>query len=77
MSAAPEFSRLVQLNRVGWEPYRQETIASEAERDGLARRFGLLSLDRLTAAIELVREPAGTILLTASFEAAFAQECIV
>ncbi|MFZ2007686.1 MAG: DUF177 domain-containing protein [Stellaceae bacterium] len=77
MSAAPEFSRLVQLNRVGWEPYRQETVASEAERDGLARRFGLLSLDRLTAAIELVREPAGTILLTASFEAAFAQECIV
>ncbi len=77
MSAAPEFSRLVPLTRLGGESYRQEIAASESEREALARRFGLLSLDRLTAAVELTREPSGTILLTASFEAVFAQECIV
>jgi uncharacterized metal-binding protein YceD (DUF177 family) len=81
MSAAinpgPEFSRRVPLTRLGGEPYRQEIVASEAERDALARRFELVSLDRLTAEIELVREPSGTILLAASFEAVFEQECIV
>ncbi len=77
MSAAPEFSRLVPLTRLGGESYRQEIAASESEREALARRFGLLSLDRLTAAVELTREPSGTILLTASFEAVFAQVCIV
>ena len=77
MSGAPEFSRLVPVARLSGEPYRQEIAANKAERDALAQRFALLSLDRLTAAIELAREPAGTILLTASFEAAFEQECIV
>ena len=77
MSAAPEFSRLVPLIRLGADPYRREIVATETERAALARRFALLSLDRLTAEVELVREPAGTILLTALFEAAFAQECIV
>lgn len=75
--STPEFPRLVPLTRVGNEPYRQQIAASEAERDALAQRFELLSLDRLTADVELAREPAGTILLIASFEAVFEQECIV
>jgi len=75
--STPEFSRLVPLTRIGNEPYRQQIAASAAERDALAQRFDLLSLDRLTAEVELVREPAGTILLTATFETVFAQECIV
>jgi uncharacterized metal-binding protein YceD (DUF177 family) len=77
MSAAAEFLRLVPLTRIGTEPYRQEIAATETEREALARRFGLLSLDRLAAEVELVREPAGTILLSAVFEAVFEQECIV
>jgi uncharacterized metal-binding protein YceD (DUF177 family) len=77
MSGMSEFTRLVSLVRVGSEPYRQQIIANEAECDALARRFGLVSLDRLVAEVELVREPAGTILMIAAFEAAFAQECIV
>lgn len=77
MSAAPEFTRLVSLARLGSEPYRQEIAATAAEREALARRFGLVSLDRLAAEIELVREPGGTILLTAAFGAVFEQECIV
>jgi uncharacterized metal-binding protein YceD (DUF177 family) len=72
-----EFRRPVPLMRLGGEPFRQHIAASEAERKALARRFDLLSLDRLEAEVELLREPAGTILLSAAFEATFAQECTV
>jgi uncharacterized metal-binding protein YceD (DUF177 family) len=75
--AAPEFSRLVPLTRLGPEPFRQDIAANEDERAALARRFGLVSLDRLAASVELVRESGGTILLRAEFTAAFAQDCVV
>jgi uncharacterized metal-binding protein YceD (DUF177 family) len=74
---APEFSRLVPLMRLGAEPFRQEIAASEPEREALARRFGLVSLERLAATVELAREVGGTILLTAEFAAEFAQECVI
>ncbi|MGE0259305.1 MAG: DUF177 domain-containing protein [Alphaproteobacteria bacterium] len=80
MSGAPEFSRRVRLARIGAEPYRQRISATEDERAGLARRFDLVSLDRLDAEVELVPGaiPGGepTILLRADFEAVFAQRCI-
>jgi len=72
-----EFSRLVPVARLGSEPFGQEIEAGEAERAALARRFNLVSLDRLAASVELVRERGGTILLSAEFTAVFAQECIV
>jgi uncharacterized metal-binding protein YceD (DUF177 family) len=75
--AALEFSRLVPLTRLGSEPFRQQITAEETERAALVRRFDLVSLDHLVADVELVREPGGTILLSAAFEATFAQECIV
>jgi len=75
--ATAEFARLVPLARLGSDKFRQQIAADEAERAALARRFGLVSLDRLVADVELLREPAGTILLAAAFEAEFAQECIV
>jgi uncharacterized metal-binding protein YceD (DUF177 family) len=72
----PEFSRIVPLTQVGAEPFRREIAAADAEREALARRFGLLVLHRLEAEVELVRQgPA--ILLRAAFEAAFAQSCVV
>jgi uncharacterized metal-binding protein YceD (DUF177 family) len=77
MSAAPEFLRIVPLIRLGSEPFRQHIAAGEAERAALVARFGLVSLDRLEADVELVREAGGTILLSAAFEGEFAQECIV
>jgi uncharacterized metal-binding protein YceD (DUF177 family) len=77
MSDGPEFARLVPLTRLRGEPSRQEIVANPAERAALAERFGLVSLDRLAAEVELVREPGGTILLTAAYAADFAQECIV
>jgi uncharacterized metal-binding protein YceD (DUF177 family) len=75
MSAAPEFSRRVPLARIGIEPYRQEISATGAERAALARRFDLVSLDRLDATVELVRTGDRLILLRADFEAAFEQTC--
>jgi uncharacterized metal-binding protein YceD (DUF177 family) len=77
VSASPEFSRPVALSRLGAEPFRQEIAATAADREALARRFGLVALDRLSAIVELSRQGDGTILLEASFEAAFAQECVV
>lgn len=74
---APEFSRPVPLARLGAEPFRQQITASKAERAALARRFGLLSLARLTADVEIVRHGADAFLLRAEFDAAFEQECVV
>ena len=72
-----EFSRIVPLAQLGTEPFRQEIAATEAEREALARRFGLLALDRLAAEVELLRQARDTILLRAAFEAGFVQECVV
>ena len=73
----PEFSRIVSLIQLGAEPFRQEIAATDAECEALACRFDLISLDRLTADVELVREGPDSILLRASFEAAFVQSCVV
>jgi uncharacterized metal-binding protein YceD (DUF177 family) len=72
-----EFSRRVPLTRLGPEPFRQEIAASAVERTALAERFGLISLDRLSATVELARERGGTILLSAEFAGEFVQECAV
>lgn len=74
---APEFSRRVPLTRLTREPSRHEISADPAEREGLARRFGLIALDRLSAAVVLRRTDAQTILLEAEFEAECVQECVV
>jgi uncharacterized metal-binding protein YceD (DUF177 family) len=75
--AAAEFSRPVHLARVGAERFRQEIAASEAERAALARRFDLIALDRLSAAVELVRHGKEMFLLRATFDAEFVQSCVV
>jgi uncharacterized metal-binding protein YceD (DUF177 family) len=77
MSDQPEFSRPVLLARIGGEKLRREIAASEGEREALARRFDLLALDRLSATVELLRRGGDMIMLRATFEAAFVQECVV
>jgi uncharacterized metal-binding protein YceD (DUF177 family) len=73
----PEFSRPVTLMRLGRDPYRQRIEATREEREKLARRFALLALDRLHATVTLSRQEGESILLEASFEAEFVQECVV
>jgi uncharacterized metal-binding protein YceD (DUF177 family) len=75
--AIPEFSRPVPLARLGSEPFRQEIEATAEEREGLARRFDLVALDRLVAGVSLHRQQAKTVLLEAVFEAEFAQSCVI
>lgn len=76
-AAAPEFSRLVPLVRIGPDGFRQTIEATFAERAALARRFGLIALDRFTATVSLRRQSGDRIALDASFEAEFVQECVV
>jgi uncharacterized metal-binding protein YceD (DUF177 family) len=73
----PEFSRLVPLTRIGSEPLREAIAANAVEREALARRFGLLALDHLSAALELRREKGDRIVLEATYEAQFVQSCVV
>ncbi len=75
--AAPEFSRPVPLARIGAEPFRVQVEATAEERQRLACRFGLLSLDRLSAMVTLARKAGGLIRLDAEFEAEFCQTCVV
>jgi len=74
---APEFSRPLAADKVGRNGYALAIEAAEAERAGLARRFGLLALDRLVAQCRLRPVAGGMIELACSFEAAVTQECVV
>lgn len=74
--AAAEFSRTVALSKIGRDLVTHRIEATEAERASLARRFGLLALDRLVAEVGLRRDGTA-IRLEALFEAAFTQECVV
>lgn len=74
MSAA-EFSRPVALDTLGEGGRRIGIVADETERDALARRFGLLGIDRLTAEATLRR--TGRIVAAAGrIEAAVTQSCV-
>jgi len=79
MTGAPaaEFSRPVRLVRVGTEPLCRQIAATEAECKALARRFDLVALDRLTAAVELLRHGSAMFLMRAAFDAEFVQSCVV
>lgn len=50
-----EFSRLYRLDSLPAEPLRVEIEAGPEEREALARRFGLVALDSLSAEAELCR----------------------
>lgn len=71
----PEFSRPFRAHDVGGMNRQQMIEADDAERQALAKRFGLLSLDRLTAALELRREAAG-IRVTGQVHASGEQACV-
>jgi uncharacterized metal-binding protein YceD (DUF177 family) len=73
----PEFCRLIPLALLGSAPFRRQIEATPSECEKLARRFGLLTLDRLNATVELRREADEDIVLEAAFDAAFVQSCVV
>jgi hypothetical protein len=76
MDPAPEFSRPVPLDQIAERERFTEITASEAERQALARRFGLLGIDRLEARVRLKR--SGVFYqLKADWAADVVQSCVV
>ncbi|MBI3514084.1 MAG: DUF177 domain-containing protein [Proteobacteria bacterium] len=77
-SAAPEFSRVVALERIGTGWLTQTIVASAEERAALARRFALVELGALEATVRLRRARAGRYVeLDARLRAAVVQSCVV
>jgi uncharacterized metal-binding protein YceD (DUF177 family) len=72
----PEFSRTIRAHDVGTSPRREGIEAKPVERAAVAQRFDLLSLDRLTADLTVVRD-AGGLRVTGRLAAAGAQACVV
>ena len=69
-----EFSRIVDIRSITGDPVELE--AGEAERAALARRFALVSIEELSARLDL--EPdGGAINVTGTIKAAIIQTCAV
>lgn len=77
-SPTPEFSRPVDLDRVGDAEIVRDIAATAEECAALARRFGLVAIDRLAAQVRLRRERARTVLrVSGHLVADVTQTCIV
>lgn len=72
----PEFPRPYRIDTIGDRPRRIEVEASEEERAALARRFGLLAVDRLAADFTVRRE-AAAIVAQGRISAVASQACVV
>jgi uncharacterized metal-binding protein YceD (DUF177 family) len=73
----PEFSRRVEIARLGALEAIYPISADAEERPALARRFDLLSLDRLEAEIRLQRLAGGMVRLSGWLGADVVQACVV
>ena len=73
----PEFSRPLVLGRVGPEGRREVLEADAAEREALARRFGIPSIGRFRAELLLRPEPDGAVRAEGRLEAEVVQSCVV
>ncbi|MBX3594995.1 DUF177 domain-containing protein [Sphingomonas sp.] len=72
----PEFSRPVRLDTIGAGDRHSEISADVDERRALARRFGLIAIDRLDARFDVHRAAAG-IVAQGRLSAAVVQPCSV
>src|SRR5262249_33112757 len=72
-----EFSRPIAVDQIGLQETEREIIANPAERARLVERFGLLALDRLSAAVGLKRGRGGLIHVRGRLEAEVVQACVV
>lgn len=73
-----EFSRLVELERLGADESVYEIVASPTERTALAQRFGLLRLNALSAHVSLRRVHGGVaVRVRGEINAEVIQTCVV
>ena len=75
MTPQPEFSRPVPLETLGHQPHGLVIEAEAEERLALARRFGLISVERLSAEVRLTRD-GEQVTATGSLIAAVIQSCV-
>jgi hypothetical protein len=74
----PEFSRPFLVEALGEDEVTERIEATEAERNALARRLALVSLDRLAADVRLRRTEGGTVIaVSGHIEAEATQSCVV
>ena len=71
---APEFFRPIDVRQVTPKPTK--VSATEAERKALARRFGLVAIDRLQATVKIERE-GEALAARGRLSAAIVQSCAV
>lgn len=72
-----EFSRPVALAQLAEGPVTLDMAATEEERAGLARRFGLLTLERLSASVEMRGAGKDKVEIRGRLQARLAQPCVV
>lgn len=70
-----EFSRTVRADTIGVDPKHVHVEAGEAERAALAKRFGLVALNRLEADVEVSRATAD-IVARGKVRATVEQSCV-
>jgi uncharacterized metal-binding protein YceD (DUF177 family) len=73
----PEFSRPVEVKDIGVDGISLAIEAEPSEREALARRFGLVSLDRLTASTTVFPVSRSLFRVEGRFEAEAVQSCVV
>jgi uncharacterized metal-binding protein YceD (DUF177 family) len=73
----PEFSRLISIARIPPQGVEEFLEAKPAEREGLAKRFDLISVKSLTAQLDVHPGVKQTITVTGSMHAEVIQRCIV
>jgi uncharacterized metal-binding protein YceD (DUF177 family) len=73
----PEFSRTIRVERIGREESGRQIEAKPEERQALALRLGLESLEQLRAELRLKRLSRGRIAVDGRFEARLTQLCVV
>lgn len=74
-NAPPEFSHAIPLSEIGSKPTNVKLHANDAERQALAKRFDLLSLEMLAANVALRHETSG-IMAEGDFTATLTQPCV-
>jgi uncharacterized metal-binding protein YceD (DUF177 family) len=71
----PEFSRPIRLDTLGDGPRQIAIEANADERKALARRFGLIDIDRLESRLE-ARSAGETVLVSGRLTGAVTQACV-
>jgi hypothetical protein len=72
-----EWSAMVEIGKLGVEPKTFKIEASEEERADLARRYGIVSVDRALAIVTLQKTRGNMIHALGTLQAEVTQSCVV